>query len=148
MTDVNNWMRALHIIGLILWMGGLFVLARHLAMHVKVTGAPTSEMKGYESKSYYLGVLPGFLLTLGSGLYLLLQQPMNYLSADGGWGGNFHVKLTLVVVLILIDQFFHLRMRHFHNKGTGSRGLFMAIHGIVALSFIGIVVIMRVRPFG
>lgn len=141
-----SWMTALHIIGIILWMGGLFMLARHLGMHTERADAPDAALKDYESKSYYMVVLPGFLLTLGTGLYALIDAPARYLSvSDGAWGTTFHIKLTLIVVLIVIDQVIHLRMRHFHNKGFGKRKLFMALHGVVGLSFIVIVFLMKGR---
>jgi uncharacterized membrane protein len=138
-------MLSLHIVGLILWMGGLFMLTRHVGMHVEQPNGPQEPLKVYESKSYYMGVLPGFLLTLATGLYALIQNPAIYMKADGVWGATFHAKLTLVFVLIVADQLFHLRMRRFHHKGDGSRKLFMAIHGIVGLCFIVIVFLMKGR---
>ncbi len=141
-----GWMRALHIIGIILWMGGLFMLTRHLGMHASLEGGPEEELKNYESKSYFMGVLPGFVLTVGTGLWALLQNPTVYLSTtDGAWGSTFHVKLMLVFVLIVADQFFLQRMRRFHHKGDGKRSTFMAIHGIIGLCFIIIVFLMEGR---
>lgn len=140
-----GWMLALHIVGIILWMGGLFMLTRHVGMHVTRETGPDDDLKVYETKSYYMGALPGFFLTLATGLYALFQNPQLYLKADGVWGATFHAKLTLIVVLIIADQFFHQRMRRFHHKGDGSRKLFMAIHGIVGLCFIAIVFLMKGR---
>ncbi|QDG51206.1 hypothetical protein FIV42_10780 [Persicimonas caeni] len=141
-----GWMASLHIIGIILWMGGLFMLTRHVGTHVSRETGVDEDLKVYESKSYYMGVLPGFFLTLATGLYALFLNPKIYLSVDEGvWGSTFHVKLMLVFILIVADQFFHQRMRRFHNKGDGKRKLFMAIHGIVGLCFIIIVFLMKGR---
>jgi uncharacterized membrane protein len=142
---------AVHVIGIILWMGGLFMLTRHVGMHSSMDTAPQEDLKVYESKSYYMSVLPGLLLTLGTGLYMLIDGRGlgigYYLKAGEGsaWGSTFHVKLMLIVILLIADQFFHMRMRRLHNKGEGKRGLFMAIHGIVGLSFIIIVLLMKGR---
>lgn len=142
---------AVHIIGIILWMGGLFVLTRHLGMHVEEEEGPVESLKVYESKTYYMSVLPGFFITLATGLYLLLEKGGSlgvsyYLDPnDGAWGSTFHVKLLLVFILIVADQFFHQRMRRYHFKGDGKRKAFMAIHGIVGLCFIVIVLVMKGR---
>lgn len=141
----GSWLLALHIVGIILWMGGLFMLTRHLGMHAELPDAPSDALREYESKSYYMAVFPGFLLTLGTGLYMLLTRAGEMLSTDGTWGATFHAKLALIVVLIIADQFVHFRMRHFHNKGFGKRGAFMAAHGVVGLVFIVIVFLMMGR---
>ncbi|MGM0559193.1 MAG: CopD family protein [Myxococcota bacterium] len=136
----------LHVIGLILWMGGLFMLSRHVAVHTGIEGPkPDPVWKDWESKSYYIGVLPGFLITLGTGLYSLLANPALYLKADGPWGATFHAKLALVVVVIVLDQFFHFKMRKFHQTGEGGKGAFMAVHGVTALMFIGISLLVTGR---
>jgi uncharacterized membrane protein len=124
-------------------MGGLFMLTRHVGMHVEQPDGPQEPLKVYESKSYYTGVLPGFLLTLATGLYALFQNPAVYLNVDGVWGATFHAKLMFVFILIVADQFFHMRMRRFHHKGEGTRKVFMAIHGTVGLCFIVIVFLIE-----
>lgn len=132
-------LRGLHFIGMILWMGGLFMLARHLAVHTGIEGdKPDPNWKDWESKAYYFGVLPGLLVNLGAGLAIILSNTSHYLSVDGPWGATFHAKLTLIAVLIGLDQFFHFKMRKFHNTGEGGKGAFMAVHGLTALLFIGI----------
>lgn len=137
--------RALHIIGLILWMGGLFHLARHLGRHAQLEEVRQS-LVSWESTTYWATVLPGFLLTLGSGLWMLFDMGLpHYLDTDGVWGATFHLKLTLIVVLIGIDFFTQFRMRQLHRSGEGSRGLFMALHGVVGLCFIVIVVAVKLR---
>ena len=132
-------LKALHFIGLILWMGGLFLLSRHLAVHTGIEGAkPDPVWKDWESKAYYLGVLPGMLIILGAGLAIIFMNTSTYLAADGPWGATFHAKLGLIALLIGLDQFFHFKMRTFHKTGEGGKGAFMAVHGITALMFIGI----------
>ena len=143
---MSGTLLGIHVIGFIMWMGGLWVLSRHLAVHTGIDGdKPDPNWKDWESKTYYFGVLPGFLLALGTGLYALLTNLSGYLSADGAWGATFHLKLTLVVVLIGMDQFFHFKMRSFHKTGEGGKGAFMAVHGVSALCFIAIAMIMQGR---
>ncbi|MFB6262322.1 MAG: CopD family protein [Bradymonadaceae bacterium] len=138
-------LRAAHIIGFILWMGGLFQLARHLGMHADLEET-RDELASWETSTYFGTVLPGLLLTLGTGLWLFVSRgPEQYLNTDGPWGATFHLKLMLVVILIGIDLFVQFRMRRLHRSGEGNRGLFMALHGVVGLCFIVIVVAVKTR---
>lgn len=137
---------ALHVIGLILWMGGLFQLARHLAYHADLPEDQHSEsLAEWESKTYYMTVLPGFILAISSGLYIMFANGFtSYLTSDH-WGGTFHLKLLLIVILIGADQFLHFKMLNFHKSGEGSRGQFLAVHILVGLSVIVIPLIVLTR---
>ena len=141
-----GWIVGVHIVGIILWMGGLVTLARLLGHHAGLPSAEAREaLITFERKSYFFAVLPGFVLTLLTGLYLLISAPKLYMAADGPWGATFHLKLTLVLVLIGLDQAIFWKMRKLHADGEGSRGFFMAAHGIVGLLFIVVVLIVKSR---
>lgn len=142
---MQGWLVGLHLIGIIMWMGGLFGLTRHAGMHVELEDAPRPALSLYESKSYFMGSLPGMILTVGTGLWLLMGNPGFYLKVAGVYGSTFHVKLLLVVILIVIDQAFLFKMRTFHKNGLGTRKLFMALHGSIGLGFIIIVLLMMSR---
>ena len=141
------WLSAFHIVGLILWMGGLVTLARLLGHHSGLESKDARDaLISFEKKSYLMAILPGFLLTLGTGLALLLGNGTSYyLDPNGTWGATFHLKLTFVVILIGLDQFIFFKMRKLHTEDKGSRGLFMALHGIVGLIFIVVVVVIKAR---
>ncbi len=141
---MSGWLLAVHLTGIVLWLGGLFSTTRHTGV---LAGRDPEEelpddMVAFERKSYYFAVLPGFLLALGSGLYALLSNPSLFLDPNGPWGTGFHIKLTLVVLLIGVDQFYHYCMRSFHEEGTGSRAVFMMLHGFSGLLFIAILVVV------
>ena len=141
-----GWLKALHIIGIILWMGGLFQLARHLGDHAQLeSDAAREAFAEWESKTYYMTVLPGFLVTLGSGLYALITLGFGHYLAGEAWGGTFHLKLLMIAILIAIDQIVRYKMVQLHDTGEGKRGPFMAMHGVVGLFFIVIVFIMTTR---
>ena len=135
-------LRALHFVGLILWMGGLFLLSRHVAVHTGIEGdKPDPTWKDWESKAYYFGVLPGMLIILGAGLGIVFSNTAFYLDPNhptSPWGATFHAKLTAIALLIGLDQFFHFKMRKFHKTGEGGKGAFMAVHGITAIMFVAI----------
>lgn len=145
---MQGWLLGFHVLGLILWMGGLFGLTRHAGMHaelVDLAAEPRKALNVYESKSYLMGSLPGLILTVGTGLWMLFANPALYLKASGPWGSTFHIKLLLVAIIIGVDQFFFFRMRKLHNSGEGKRGQFMMLHGILGLCFIIIVLLMKTR---
>jgi uncharacterized membrane protein len=141
---MSAWLRAFHIIGLILWMGGLFQLARHLAYHADLSPDERPDsLADWESKTYYFTVLPGLLLALLTGLYAMISTGFgHYLDADGPWGATFHAKLLFVVILLGADQFVHFKMRSLHKTGEGSRGPFMAVHCVAGWLFIATVFIV------
>jgi putative membrane protein len=141
------WLKGFHVIGLILWMGGLFALTSHLGTSAGVEPSQrTDAMEAFERKTYYFSALPGLILSLVTGLWLMVQNGFGfYLNVDGAWGATFHAKLTLIVLLIGIDQFVHFKMRRFHASGEGNRGLFMALHGTIGLMFIIIPILVQTK---
>ncbi len=141
------WLSAFHIVGLILWLGGLVTLARLLGHHAGLESAEARKaLVSFEKKSYLMAVLPGFLLVLGTGVALLLGNGMGYyMDPKGAWGATFHLKLTIVFILIGLDQFVFFKMRKLHAEDEGNRGLFMALHGIIGLLFIVVVVVVKAR---
>ncbi len=145
-----TWLAAFHIIGLILWLGGLIVLARLMGTHAAMED-PTARkaLIDFEKKSYFIGVLPGFLLALITGLVMLGGKgPANYFAPGSAWGLTFHIKMTLVLGLIVLDQLIAAKMRKLHKEDEGSKGFFMATHGIVGLLMIVIVVMMKTNILG
>ena len=142
-----GWLKAFHIISMILWMGGLFALTSHLGTSAEMDPSDrTPAMEGFERKTYYFSVLPGLILSLVTGLWLMIHQGFGtYLNPDNAWGATFHAKLTLIVLLIGIDQFVHFKMRRLHASGEGSRGMFMALHGTVGLMFIAIPILVQTK---
>ena len=146
-------MVAFHLIGIILWMGGLVTLARLLGHHAGLDSKEAREaLVGFEKKSYLFAILPGFLLALLTGLGLLVSKGDGisfYLSPDAGpWGGTFHAKLTFVVLIIVFDQLVFAKMRKLHSTDEGSRGFFMAAHGIIGLLFIAVVILVKTNLLG
>jgi uncharacterized integral membrane protein (TIGR00701 family) len=144
------WLKALHLVGIILWMGGLFYLTSHLGNHAELESPEARDaFAEVERKSYYFVIVPGFLITLFAGLAPMLMQGFGtYLSTEGAWGSTFHVKLTLVVLLIVIDQVTHYKMRQLHEDPSNeSRSLFMGLHGSIGLLFIIVITLMQVQIF-
>jgi len=147
-----SWVVAFHIIGVIVWMGGLVTIGRLLGHHAALESEEARQaLVPFERKSYQLAILPGFLLALGTGVFMLMTKgggPAHYLSPSGPWGATFHAKLFLVVCLIVIDQLVFWKMRKLHREDEGSRAFFMATHGIVGLLFICVVILVETNLLG
>lgn len=147
-----NWILALHIIGIIVWMGGLSMLSRLLGMHADLESQEARKaLERFEHRSYFWAVAPGFLLTLATGLYLLFFRGNGvgyYLDPTGPWGATFHLKLTLIVGLFVLDHLTMRRMKKLHRTGEGTRKFFMAVHGIVGLLFVVVVIAVKTNLLG
>lgn len=145
-----NWLVATHLVGLVMWLGGLMTLGRLLGHHASLTSKEARDaLVSFERKSYFAAVLPGFLLALVTGVALIVMKgPALYFAPQSGWGLTFHIKMTLVLVLIVIDQLIAAKMRKLHAEDSGNRGFFMATHGVVGLLLIGIVFLVKTNVLG
>lgn len=130
-----NWLLVVHLLGVIFWMGGLLILSRMLGYHVKEELAVQTRLSAIEKRLYWGALMPGLILTLGTGVWLLLERP-ELLKNPG-----FHIKLTLVVVGIaaqFVIQRFIASLRDEPRKGGAGR--YKAVHAVLGVVLIGILV--------
>lgn len=116
----HRWLLAFHLISLFIWIGGLLNLSRFLGYHVGESESTQVRLSRIEKRMYFFVTLPGGILSMITGLMLLHgvgsasdASPREFLSwylspwTDAGtrsfWYVTFHVKLTLVGVLWLLD---------------------------------------------
>lgn len=147
-----NVLLALHIIGIIVWMGALMMLSRLLGMHCELE-APEARaaLERFEHRTYFWAVVPGGLLTLGTGFTMLFFKGASaghYLQPDGPWGATFHLKLTLVFVIIVFDLLVMQRMKKLHRDDEGTKRVFAVLHGMIGLAFIVIVLAVKTNFLG
>ena len=125
-----------HLLGAVLWTGGLLALSRAL---MAVARQPVAMRPGL----LYLGgrlnilALVGALLSLSSGLYQLSQWP------DGSFrhAGWLHTKLTLISVLFVVHGLCWSKLQKWRTASADAalpRGPAAALHGIVGLALIGV----------
>ncbi len=91
-----NWMRALHIIGVVTWFAALFYIFRLYVYHVENAGKRevTSLLEVMERRLYRGICWPAMVLTTVFGVLLWSSNFAGYMQS--GW---FHVKLTALVFL-------------------------------------------------
>jgi putative membrane protein len=139
--------KALHIISMTAWMAGMFYLPRLLAYHAAVRiGTPEySMLRIMESRLLRAIMNPAMLLTWGFGLWLV---------AITGYGTGQHpaqwltYKLTLVLTLSALHGYFAGCVRRFAME-KNARGIkfYKVINEMVTVIFIGIVLLVVIKPF-
>ncbi|MBB4618289.1 CopD family protein [Sphingomonas abaci] len=95
-----DWVKAAHIIFVIFWMAGLFMLPRYLVYHQEALAAGRAEEAAQwverESKIRHIILTPALIVTWLLGLSLTLNLGL----ADGVPGlGWLHAKIALVLLL-------------------------------------------------
>lgn len=94
--DEYNWLRVGHVIGFVLWIGGMVGLLQLLRVHSHVEGAARDVLTRHERKMALLMDL-GATLTLVCGFVTALGGHTNYFTT-GAW---LHIKVTIVAVVLL-----------------------------------------------
>jgi protoporphyrinogen IX oxidase len=140
------WVKAAHVIFVIFWMAGLFMLPRYLVHHQESFGTPEAEKwADREGKLIRIILTPSMALVWVLGLALAANIGLFDGQAGLGW---LHAKLLLVVVM----SGYHGWMTAYARKlGRGqatltSRQLRM-VNELPALFVALIVILVIVRPF-
>lgn len=90
------WLAAAHVVGVILWVGGLTAVLALLHVHPRVEEAGRKLLTQVERRLALVMDL-GAALAIGTGLYRALSRtPIEF--KNGGW---LHIKLTAVVLCVL-----------------------------------------------
>ena len=140
-----GWLLAAHVMGVLVYAGGVIVESRLLGL-IAAAAAETRAASAAAARGVYLRlILPFGVLMLGSGLYLLLSDPAGkeYLKKP-----YFHVKLTLVLMLMAVEHLMVIRPLKGLAKGTADpdRGgaLYRAAHPVVLVLVLGILLALFV----
>jgi putative membrane protein len=135
------WLKALHIVFMVTWFGGLFYLPRLFVYHADTQDeVGRARFKIMERKLYFGIMTPGAVLTIVFGMWLWLGYGIS-----GGW---LHAKLVLVAVLIgyhlwcgkLVADFKFDRNRHSHVW-------YRWFNEFPVLILIAVVILVVVKPF-
>jgi len=90
------WLSAAHVVGVILWVGGLTGVLALLHVHPRIEEAGRKLLTQLEKRLAMVMDL-GATLAIATGLYVALSRtPTEF--KNGGW---LHIKLTAVVICIL-----------------------------------------------
>ena len=96
--DLHSWLLVGHLIGVLLWIGGLSTVYWMLRVHSQ-SPPEVHEKLVLMERSLALSMDLAAALAIGCGLGLVFNQTPNLFARPGaGW---FHIKLTLVVLGVL-----------------------------------------------
>jgi uncharacterized integral membrane protein (TIGR00701 family) len=141
----RGWLVGFHLIGVVLWMGGLLTFSRVLGYHSKEHPSVRPRLTYIEGRLNALVAWPGAFLTIVFGLWLTIDHGMAWFRV-AAW---LHFKLALVVAALAIHVVLtvkHYKIRRAHPAEPMSRALFAALHGIVGLLVIAIVLLATNQP--
>lgn len=137
------WVKALHIIFVIFWMAGMFMLPRFFAYHVESVAGSDEDALWIEREARLMRIIinPAMMVAWIAGLALVANIGL-------GAGGWLHAKLLLVLIL----SGFHAvlsRWRKALAAGDRSRStrFYRIANEVPALFIILVVILVIVRPF-
>jgi putative membrane protein len=136
------WLKAFHVVAVVMWFAGLFYLPRLFVYHVVTTDAPGIERFQVMERRLFVMMTIGAAMSAFFGISMLIAAP-GFLSL--GW---IHAKLTLVAALIGYHVWCHRLMLGLRN-GTNvhSQRWFRMFNEVPSLLLIAIVVLAVVKPF-
>jgi protoporphyrinogen IX oxidase len=136
------WLKALHVIFVIFWMAGLFMLPRFFVYHQEVAPEAPENALWIEREARLLRIIlwPSLVLTWALGLALAMTTG----AFAHSW---FHAKLAMVLGL----SAYHLWLSGYHKAlARGERRLggkqLRLLNEVPGLAAIGIVILVIVKP--
>jgi putative membrane protein len=133
---------ALHIFGVVFWMGGLLMIASLLARVPEEVGLPKERFLGAARQLFEVGTNIGAAVTIALGIMLILMKPS---VLREGW---LHAKLLLVAILLFYHVRFYRRIMFLENNPSQSSSReFRVVHGAVSLLLIAILILAVLKPF-
>ncbi|HTE51806.1 MAG TPA: CopD family protein [Kofleriaceae bacterium] len=134
---IYNSVKAIHVLGFLLWIGSMFALTLVLQAHAR-GGATQGALVGVE-RSLGRAMELGALLAIACGVYMLLRSPAAISPLKQPY---VHIKLTVVVVLIAMHGLVRAKMAKLgRGQGTGPGSWVSAAVLILAVAAIWLAVV-------
>lgn len=126
-----------HLLGVILWMGGLLALSRILGYHCREDPSVRPRYSWLELRLDTMVAMPGAALTLLTGFLQIYLLGRDFFRVSA-W---LHHKLLLVIVMLVVHVVLTRRHRAIARGPQDAqlpRALFGALHGILGLLLLGV----------
>jgi protoporphyrinogen IX oxidase len=142
-TGFYLWIKAFHIIAVIMWMAGMLYLPRLFVYHCETApgSAENERFKLMERKLLRLIMNPAMIAAwvLGLALVWLTRADQQH------W---FQIKFVLVLAMSGIHGFYAASVKRFaRDANTRSQRFYRIINEIPALLIVAIVILAVVKPF-
>ncbi|HEX7326640.1 MAG TPA: protoporphyrinogen oxidase HemJ [Rhodanobacteraceae bacterium] len=136
------WLKAFHIIGVVMWFAGLFYLPRLLVYHAEAAEQPVRDRLKVMERRLLVMTHVGAAWAIAFGIATLVVESF-YLRAE--W---LHIKLALVLLLVIYHGVLVKLVRDFaHDRcGWTSRAL-RWFNEIPTVLLLAIVILAVVKPF-
>jgi putative membrane protein len=144
MAQYYDWIKAFHLIFVISWMAGLFYLPRLFVYHTELQSGSNEDKLFQTMERRLLRIImnPAMILTLIFGIWLAQIYGFKNL---GGW---FHIKMTLVFIMVYFHHFLGKRRKDFEQgKNRYSAKFYRIINEVPTILMIAIVILAIVKPF-
>lgn len=144
-NGVYDWIKALHVIGVIAWMAGLLYLPRLFVYHAGV--APGSDQdklfQVMETRLLRIIMNPAMILTWIFGAMMLVAM-----GGGGEAGGWLHVKMAAALLVTVFHMALARWRRQFsEGKNVRDEKFYRRVNELPTLLMIVIVVMVVVKPF-
>lgn len=137
-----SWGIVFHLFGVIIWIGGLLVIASMLSLATEEVGAARERLIVVSRRLFQISCNIGALATVFFGIILILLDPAVLMV---GW---LHAKLVLVLVLLYFHYRLYRRILKLENDPSGASAReFKLIHGIVSALLLAILALAVLKPF-
>ena len=136
------WIKALHIIAMVMWFSGLFYLPRLFVYHAKSQDTLSLErFKVMEWRLYWCITTPGAILTTLLGIILMMMSYAYYSQAT--W---LHIKLALAVGLWIYHIYLAFLLKAFaRDMNRHSSRFYRILNEIPTLFLIAMVLLAVVK---
>lgn len=136
-----EWVRALHIFGVLMWVGTMISLLHILAAHARAEIAARPAFHALE-RATAIAMDVGGTIAIVSGLILLFKMVPSPLKT----GGYMHAKLTLVFLFLFLGHgFLRAKVRKYRESIVKPIPPFVPpLFSLVALA---VIVLVVVQPF-
>jgi putative membrane protein len=142
---VRAWLLTFHLVGVVLWMGGLLTFSRVLGYHTKEAPSVRPRFTYLEGRLNYLVTIPGAALTVACGLGLINVYGAAWFRV-ATW---MHYKLALVAAVVIIHAVLTVKQRRIARQSPSEpmkRALYAAMHGTLGLLLIAILALATLQP--
>jgi len=139
------WIKAWHLIFMVTWFAGLFYLPRLFVYHAQCEDAAgNARFKVMERKLYYGITMPGMVLTVGFGVWMLWAYAWQ-VYGQMGW---LHAKLALIAGLVVYHFICGWHLTAFRDdRNRRSHVYFRWFNEVPVLFLIAIVLLATLKPF-
>ena len=141
------WLKAFHVISVVMWFAGLFYLPRLYVYHAEAHDEPGKARFKIMERKLFVMMTIGATLTVALGISVLFVVP-GVLRAAWFQMGWLHAKLTLVAVLIGYHVWCYRLLVAFRNDANRhSRRWYVLFNEAPTLLLFAIVILVVVKPF-